>query len=44
MSAQILPNGNLHIRIHGLTVFCGSLALARLLYQALGNVLSKLEC
>jgi len=39
----LLSNGNLHVRVNGLTLYCGSLATARALYAALGAIFLTVE-
>jgi len=41
LATTLLPNGNLHIRLNGLTAFCGSVALARQLRAALNVALGE---
>jgi len=38
VTTDLLSNGNLHIRINGLTLYCGSVETARQLHAALGAI------
>jgi len=43
IETTLLVNGNLHVRINGMTLYCGSLTTARALYAALGAILLTVE-
>jgi len=43
ITTDLLSNGNLHIKINGLTLYCGSVETARALYAALGAIFLTVE-